>query len=68
MDLGLFCRFEGCREKLRALAIVPRSMFAANRVVVGDRADSSDELVRRRLFDPLPLLYEPALLAQRKVK
>ena len=43
-------------ERLRALAVVPGAVVAADRVVVGDRAAGGDHRVGGRGLDLVPLL------------
>ncbi len=47
---------EGERERVRALAVIPRPMIAPDGVVVGDRAALGDDRVRDGALDCAPLL------------
>ena len=49
-------------ERLGPLAVVPRAVVAADRVVVGDRAAGRDERIGDGLLDgpPLPVLLPAA--------
>src|SRR5262245_24636629 len=52
-------------EQRRALLVVPRTMIAADRVVMRDGAAVCDYRIERRALDGVPLWAEPARLAER---
>src|SRR5689334_11927100 len=47
-----------CGERVRALAVVPRPVVAADRMVVGDGSAVGDDRVGHRGLDLVPLLDE----------
>ena len=52
-------------EQFRPLAVVPRAMIAADRVVMRDRPARRDHGVARGVLDRLPLLEQRAMPAER---
>lgn len=56
-------RPEAQRERIRSLTVIPGTVIATHRVVVGDRAAAREYGVRRRLLDLCPLLQSSPLCA-----
>ena len=62
---ALFGGPERVSEERWPLAIVPRPVRAADRVVVGDRAAAFDDRIERGRFDDMILFCQRAVAAER---